>query len=165
MAKMIHSLLTLDKLSIRTEIEQIIKSNAHSIKYGLVLTYNDAVQLVETRSEALRANGRIEIGSETIRKLITAFYYSSYITQQDYADTLHELLEIFYYMKNETLDLIPDDELIGLMRNYYENRCRGSLELLKHRELEKLARNLRFGVPDYANMDDSDDEAQYEEEF
>ncbi|TEB05559.1 hypothetical protein Psch_02600 [Pelotomaculum schinkii] len=161
----LHSLLPFDILSTRTEIEQIIKCNEHSTQYGLVLTYNDAVQLVETRSEALRENGRIEIGSETIRKMITTFYHSSYINQQDYADTLNELLEIFYYMKNETLDLISDDELIELMRNYYENRCRGSLELLKHRELEKLARNLRFGVPDYANMDESDDEVLDEEEF
>lgn len=164
MSKMTHSLLKLDNLAKHTEIEQIMKYNDHSAQYGLTLTYHDAIQLVETRSEALRDNGRIEIGSKVTGKLIAAFCRSPFINKQDYAEILTELLEIFYYMKNETLDLIPDDELIDLMRTYFDNRCKGSLELLKHREMETLARNLRFGVPDYADMDEPADEIPYEED-
>ena len=164
MLNMMTSLAQLDILSKCTSVKKIMETNERSIKYGLILSQTDAIELVEARSEALCANGRIEIGSATIEKIIDAFCNSSYIIQQDYTNTLHELLEIFYYMKNETLDLISDDELIELMKNYFESRCRGSLELLKDRELEKMARNLRYGLPDYSNMDEEDEQLD-EEEF
>lgn len=152
--------LSLDKLSTHSAIAEIIKTNEKSLEYGLVLTQNDAVQLVETRRIALNANGRIEVGSATIGKIIDEFYDSAFINQGDYAEILQDLLELFYYMKNETLELISDDELIELMKDYFEHRCQGSLDLLKHRELEKLARNLRFGVSEYAKVSED-----YEEDY
>jgi hypothetical protein len=164
MLKPIPLLMPLDKLSRHLAVEEIVELNEKSSRHGLSLTHLDAAQLVEARGETLRAVGRIEIGGSTIGKLIEAFCDSSYINQQDYADTLHQLLEVFYYMKNETLDLVSDDELIGLMKAYFETRCRGSLELLKDRELERLARNLRFNVADYTNMSELDDWSQDEEE-
>ena len=75
------------------------------------------------------------------------------------------MIEIFYYFKNETLDLIGDDELIELMRDYYENRCKGSLELLKYRELEKLSKNIRYGITDYADLGSDTNEESEEEDF
>jgi hypothetical protein len=161
---MIPSFLSLDKLSNYAVAEQIVEFNEKSKKYGLVLTHTDALQLVETRSRSLLENGRIEIGSGTLIKIIDAFYDSVFIMQEDYSDTLNELLEIFYYFKNETLELISDEELIDLMKDYFENRCKGSLELLKDRELEKLANNLRFGVADYSNMNDPEDSDPEDEE-
>jgi len=164
MADLTLSLLSLDTLTKNALTEQILKSNEYTAQYGLALTYADAVQLVEARSEFLRENGRIEIGNVTIDKIIDAFCDSSFISQEDYADTIASLLEIFYDMKNETLDLIADDELIELMKYYFEIRCKGSLEQLHHRELEKLARNLRFNVVDYANMDEFDTELYFGED-
>jgi len=158
------SFIQLDTLLNKGVVEEILKTNEYSTRYGLILTHADAIELVETRNEALYANGRIEISSATIEKIIDAFCNSSYITQQDYASTLHELLETFYYMKNETLDSLPDDELIELMKNYFENRCKGSLELLKGREMEKLARNIRYGIPDYNNVEEKEDTPDDEEE-
>lgn len=52
----------------------------------------------------------------------------------NYVETLHELIEIFYFYKNETLDLISDDELIKFMKNSFDGKCQGSLELLSGRE-------------------------------
>ena len=164
MLNMIPSFLSLDKLSNYAVVEQIVKLNEKSRQYGLLLSPTDALQLVETRSRSLLENGRIEIGGETLIKIIDAFYDSSFIMQDDYSDTLNELLEIFYYVKNETLELISDDELIEHMKNYFENRCKGSLDLLKDRELEKLANNLRYGVTDYSNMEEPDEQDPYEEE-
>ena len=164
MLNIIPSFLSLDKLSNYAVVEQIVKLNEKSRQYGLLLSPTDALQLVETRSRSLLENGRIEIGGETLIKIIDAFYDSSFIMQDDYSDTLNELLEIFYYVKNETLELISDDELIEHMKNYFENRCKGSLDLLKDRELEKLANNLRYGVTDYSNMEEPDEQDPYEEE-
>ena len=78
----------------------------------------------------------------------------------NYAETLHELTEIFYFYKNETLDLMSDDELIKFMKNSFDGKCQGSLELLSERELANMARNLRYGYP----PDYSEDLEEYEED-
>ena len=164
MLSIVPSFLSLDKLSNYAVVEQIVALNEKSKQHGLLLSSTDAIQLIETRSRALLENGRIEIGGETLIKIIDTFYDSSFIMQDDYSDTLNELLEIFYYVKNETLELISDDELIKHMKDYFENRCKGSLDLLKDRELEKLANNLRYGVRDYSNMEEPDEQDPDEEE-
>ena len=63
----------------------------------------------------------------------------------NYEETLYELLEIFYYYKNETLDLIGDDYLVKYMKSAFDGIWQGSLELLSGRELYMSARNLRYG--------------------
>jgi len=143
-----------------TSIEQkqaeneIIKCNEFTADYGLVLTSHQAVELVETRSFALGANGRIEFGGGVIDKIIKEFCDSPYISMNNYVDTLHELIKIFYYYKNEILDLLSDDDLIKFMKESFNGICRGSIELLTDRELEKMANNLRYG----RDLDYSDDE-------
>ncbi|MEA4920424.1 MAG: DUF6323 family protein [Clostridiaceae bacterium] len=126
---------------------EIMKCNDYTERYGLILTFEQAVELAETRSFALGSNGRIEIGGGVIDKIIQEFCDSPYISLHDYADILHELIEIFYYYKNETLDLISDDDLISFMKSAFDGVCQGSLELLSGRELNRLAENLRFGLP------------------
>lgn len=140
-------------LSDQSSTVKILSLNEKTEQYGLFLTPADATALMQTRTEALSANGRIEVGSGTVAKLIDAFYDSSFINQRDYTAIMHDLIDMFYYSKNETMDLISDDDLIEFMKNCFEYRCMGSLELLKGRELEKLADNLRRGVRDYKNMD------------
>jgi len=126
-------------------LREILGRNGQSARYGLALSQRQAAELIETRSAALKDNGRIEFGGGTIEKIIAAFCDSPYIMSADYAETLHELVEIFYYYKNETLDQIGDDELIRIMKKSFDGVCRGSLELLYGRELDRLARDLRGG--------------------
>jgi hypothetical protein len=143
-------------------VMEVIKCNDYTHRYGLTLTEAQAMALVETRAAALRDNGRIEFGGGAVDKLIREFCDSPYLSQQCYADTLHELTEIFYAYKNETLDLLSDEELIRHMKIFFDGSCQGSLELLKSRELYKLARNLRYGRP--TDDDNFDDEEEYDEE-
>ncbi|MFA6807858.1 MAG: DUF6323 family protein [Eubacteriales bacterium] len=43
------------------------------------------------------------------------------------------------------------------MKNYFDGKCQGSQELLAVRELNKMARNLRFGYdPDYSESAEYD---------
>lgn len=135
-------------------INEVVKCNRFTEQYGLRLTETQAKELVETRSFALNQTGRIEFGGGAIDKVIKAFCDSPYISMRNYAETIHELVEIFYYYKNETLDMISDDDLIKFMRDSFDNICQGSLELLAGRELYKLARKLRFGS-DYSDYEDS----------
>ncbi len=138
-------------------VGEIVKCNDLTARYGLVLTHAQAIALVETRADSLRDNGRIELGGGVVDKLIKEFCDSPFISASNYAEILHELIRLFYYYKNEALDLITDDDLIKFMKTAFDGVCQGSLDLLAHRELEQMAKNLRFGLPaDY--MEDDGDE-------
>lgn len=136
----------------------ILRCNALTEKYGLKLTAQQAAELVETRSSSLKETGRIEFGGGVIDKIIKRFCDSLYLSQYDYAETLHELTRLFYTFKNETLDLLGDDDLIGLMRKSFD-KCSGSLDLLANRELEAMAHNIRYGYgPEYRDTDPEETE-------
>jgi len=146
-------------------VAEIEKFNELTSWYGLVLSHNEAIELVETRSLSLRNNGRIEFGGGVINIILYEFCDSPYISMYNYAETINELVEIFYYYKNETLDLMSDDDLIKFMKNSFDGICQGSLELLSGRELAHMACNLRYGyAPDYLEneeCDEEDEDGQY----
>jgi hypothetical protein len=122
---------------------EILKTNQQSQQYGLELTPIQAMELLQVRHRVLKSLGRVELGVDVIKKIIAAFCSSPYIHAFEYAGILGELVETFYYMKNETRDLISDDDLISVMRELFDNQSRGSLELLRYRDLEEYARQLR----------------------
>ena len=126
----------------------ILACNKKTAVYGLALTAQQAAALVSTRADSLKKTGRVEFGSGVIDKLILAFCDSPYISQANYEDTLHELIDLFYEFKNETSDRIGDDALIGYMKKEFNGGCRGSLELLASDALPSLTRRLneRYGA-------------------
>lgn len=144
---------------------EIINCNQKTSRYGLTLSQADALELVATRSEALSNYGRIEFSGGIISKLILSFSNSPFLTKHNYIATLSDLIETFYYFKNETLDEISDDDLISLMKKYFDHRCQGSVELLQNRELEVLARNVRYGISDYEDIYKDTEESFDEEGF
>lgn len=125
----------------------LMKCNEFTQKYGLMLSPDQAVALVERRGKALSTSGRVEFGGGVTEKLIRAFCDSPFFGQYEYTDTIAALLDIFYTFKNETLDLITDDALIASMERAFNGSCSGSLELLEERELPLMAENLRRGLP------------------
>lgn len=125
--------------------DEILRTNEVSQKYGLTLSAAEAREIVEARGHVLQSYGRVELDMGVTRKLIGSFCTSPFINQEDYPSTLKELQEIFYYMKNETEDRLGDDELIGILKDFFENDCGGSIELLQGRELEAFARKMRCG--------------------
>lgn len=137
---------------------QIVAHNKTSSRYGLSLTQAEAVELVATQSRSLADTGRVSFGGGVIEKLIDAFCDSPYLSQHDWTMVLNELVELFYYMKSETADTLGDDELIQTMKRWFDGRCGGSLELLAGRELEELARRIRFGGQGDICLSDEDEE-------
>ncbi len=117
--------------------------NAYSSNFGLSLSETEIAELVTCRAEALRTAGRIEFGGGILPKLIQAFCDSPYIYQDNYADTLAELEEAFYYFKTEAMDRFSDDELIEYMVKVFNGRAQGSAEYLSGTSLEALARYAR----------------------
>lgn len=153
-------------LAKKQAVDEILKCNEYTIEYGLGLTHKQAIELVEERSRCLKENGRVELGGGIIHKIINEFCDSPYIHRGNYEETLHFLLSMFYYYKSESLDTVTDDDLICYMHKSFDGVCQGSLELLGSRELERMAKNIRFGyAQDYSEDEDLKDEADEEDEY
>ena len=137
---------------------EVQKCNEKTLEYGLKLSAEDINIILQTRKESLIKTGRIEVGGELIQKIILTFCDSPYISQYNYIETIDDIIETFYYYKNETMDEIGDEDLINLMKNYFDNECQGSLDLLKYKYLDNIAHNIKYGVTDYLNMNEDKDE-------
>ncbi len=125
--------------------QSVQKTNEYTSKFGLSLTDADTQMLLNERKFALSEQERVEFGEGILPRLIFAFCDSPYVYQDNYADTIGRLQEIFYMYKNETLDELSDDELITAMKEMFEGVCQGSLDFLEETCLERLARGIRFG--------------------
>ncbi len=125
-------------------VAEIERCNTFTARFSLTLSHCDAIELVETQARALKNNGRIEFSGGVIIKLISQFYDSPYVNRDNYTETLHDLLETFYYFKNETGDLISDDNLIEYMKERFNDHNQGSVELLGQ-DLVYLVRQVRCG--------------------
>ena len=123
--------------------QEVRECNEYSENFGLVLSESEIAELVSCRAEALRASGRIEFGGGILPKLILAFCDSPYINQDNYADTIAELQEAFYWFKTEAMDRFSDEELIEFMVKVFNGRAQGSAEYLSGTSLEALARYAR----------------------
>ena len=139
---------TLDTISgslmERQTVDRILACNEEIRKYGLVLTEQQALALVETRTNALKENKRIELNGGIVDKLILAFCDSPYIEKDTYTDVLQELIYLFYDLKNNTWDTVPDDDIIQLLKSTFNTRCHGSLELLSGEAL-RLSEHIHCG--------------------
>ena len=137
-------LSSLDLLLKDILFNEIMQLNDKSRKYGLILSAEDAREIIEARNRILRSYGRVEMDNSVTKKLILSFCDSPFINQEDYAIIINELQEIYYYLKNETEDLMGDDELLQIMKELFNTACGGSRELLAGRELDTLVRNLKY---------------------
>ena len=124
----------------QAEIANIKNCNEYTSKYGVVLSDNQISNILERRKETLKETGRIELRVGIIDKLIKEFCDSPYVNQENFAETLYELIEIFYEYKNETMDLITDDELLAFMKKSFDGICQGNLEYLSGTILYKMRR-------------------------
>lgn len=129
------------------EIASIKKCNEYTTQYGLILSDDQINNLLERRKDTLKETGRIEFREGIIDKLIKEFCDSPYINQENYAETLYELIEMFYEYKNETMDLITDDELIEFMKRSFDGICQGDLEYLSGTVMYRMRENLLSGKP------------------
>lgn len=126
----------------KKQADALLERNGETAAHGLRLTPQQALALAQTQTVTLRKTGRIELGDGVAPKLAAAFCDSPYVTKENYEETLHELIELFYGFKNETYDVVGDDALIGYMKRAFDGECRGSLELLSGSVLPALARKL-----------------------
>lgn len=150
--------LTVQSANKAAAAEELRECNAFTGQFGLTLTERQIQALAEKRVEALNSTGRVEFGSGITKKLIREFCDSPYIMQENYEEAILELLDSFYYFKNESEDRISDDELIAFMRRHFDTTCQGSMEYLSGTTLEDLCRNTRYGY-------ETDDKDRYGRPF
>lgn len=126
-------------------VNSILSCNEETCQYGLILTAEQEHALVLSRNQSLKASGRIELGGGVIEKLIQSFADSPYINSENYEETLHRLIDIFYSFKSDTWEAVSDDQLIEFMKDAFDGSCRGSLELMEAREMAQLSSHIHSG--------------------
>lgn len=155
----------------KRQLASLLDRNSRTAVFGLTLTENDAKLLLSERKTTLRQQERLEFGAGILPALIDAFCDSAYITQENYIETLIELQDIFYEFKNESLDLLTDNELLSFMARQFEEVCFGDMEYLRSTCLERFCRAIRRGDPllekerdEYSLSDDRNPYTNLEEE-
>ena len=133
----------LSLLSEKNQMVCVMDTNQYTQRFGLMLSEQEAELLVKEQTEVLKEQQRIEFGKGVLEQLIFAFCDSNFISQDNYAETIQRLQEIFYLYKNESMDELTDDELIEFMREAFDGKCQGSLDYLEDTCLEEFAREIR----------------------
>ena len=133
----------------QTWIKQVQETNQYTEKFGLTLSEEDTMLLLTEKNITLKAERRVEFGQSILPQIIYAFCDSSYLSQNNYVETLVRLQEIFYLYKNEMQDEITDDELVHFMKEQFETVCYGDLDYLEGTCLDVFAQAIRAGYRGY----------------
>lgn len=141
----------------KKEVLRVLNCNDKSEEFGLSLTQEEAKELMVCRRETLKEQRRVEFGEGILPQLIEAFCDSQYIEQAEYVATLEELQSIFYLYKNESADMLTDEELITFMREQFEGVCYGSVEYLSETCLARFAQGIRGGNREYTKSKQGDE--------
>lgn len=131
------------------ELTELISCNEKTERFGLCLDREEAYELIVCRNESLKKYQRVEFGSGILDKLIFAFCDSAYINQDNYVETIKRLQDIFYEYKNESGDLLTDEELLNFMVEQYEEVCFGDADYLESTCLNRFAAAIRAGYDGY----------------
>lgn len=122
---------------------KILDTNSKSAEYGLTLSRQDAEMILKADLNALSEQDRINFGESIVPIIIEKFMHSSYIAPSEYAETIAGLIDIFYEVKEESYDLLTDEEIIDVMYSFFEKESGGSLEVLQNRDMDLLCRKIR----------------------
>lgn len=149
---MLEDLFNISKVGNDTS-EKLMLLNEKIMRYGIVLTQKQAELIASAEREHISETERIVFGEAASVGIVKKFARSSFADESDFAETAAELVGIFYTIKEETDDGIPDSELIEMMFDCFENMCGGSLEMLSGRGVEAICDAVRSGkeLPESAN--------------
>ena len=147
-----NQLTTVDILALASQKEQmaaLTKTNGYTEQFGLILSEEDAAELLAERSNALKEQRRVEFGEGILPRIIYEFCDSDFMEQDTYVETLARLQEIFYLFKGEAMDELTDGELLAFMRQQFDEICFGDLDYLESTCLKKFADAVRAGYRGY----------------
>lgn len=125
-----------------TQENEILDLNEKSQVYGLTLNKEDVKEIINSRDNTLKNYGRIELDIGITKMIIENLYKSQYTDKDDYVYAINDLHEVFYYLKNETLDQISDIEIIDIIDEVYNN-CSGRIDIVQEK-CEEFAKSYRL---------------------
>lgn len=146
------------------DVQMLISCNEKTETFGLALTPEDAKELVIRKNTSLKKHKRVEFDEGILPQLVFQFCDSQYINQEEYLETLTRLQDIFFLFKNESEDLLTDDELLNFMYEQFETICYGDLDYLEGTCLERFAAAVRAGYRDYRRTDGRNVYEEFSEE-
>ena len=127
-----------------TQENEILDLNEKSQIYGLTLNKEDVKEIINSRDNTLKNYGRIELDIGITKMIIENLYKSQYTDKDDYVYAINDLHEVFYYLKNETLDQISDIEIIEIIDEVYNN-CSGRIDIVQEK-CEEFAKSYRWNL-------------------
>lgn len=107
---------------------------------ALVLTRAQALQLLETRREALRREGLVEWGEGILPQLAKQFAHSAYLDRQTYAESLERLAALFYHCRAQAGERVTDECILEFLSTRFEGVCGGDFERLEELAQERFCR-------------------------
>lgn len=107
---------------------------------ALVLTRAQALQLLETRREALRREGLVEWGEGILPQLAKQFAHSAYLDRQTYAESLERLAALFYHCRAQAGERMTDEHILEFLSTRFEGVCGGDFERLEELAQERFCR-------------------------
>ena len=139
------SVFSLTAVNDKKLVLDLVEASVFAETHGLFITAQIAEDIAASRREALKNNGRVELRSDAIIRLTRAFSGSCYIEQSQFAHIIGEIIDLFYYIKNETENIVSDDDLISEMLETFDETCHGDIENMQSKGLEKILRRVKFG--------------------
>lgn len=137
--------LSVNTLAERNLVNNLLEINSTTQRHGLIVTEIIAKEIAEARRQSLKDNDRVDFSSDTTARLVKAFSESYYITQETFSETIAEIIELFYFLKNEINDVLSDDDMISEMLIVFNETCFGVMEIMQSKGVEKIIRKYRFG--------------------
>lgn len=132
-------------LSMQKRCDSIMAMADIAAENGLKITVKDAEFIAEAEEIAVAEQQRVEIGTGAAALITEKFIRSAYVTQESFAETIAALVDIFYEAKEESFDMLSDDEIADIMFYFFEHVSEGSTELLQGRDMEEFCRSIRNG--------------------
>lgn len=117
---------------------QLACCNDASKKYGLTLTREDMEALEQQHIELLKRTERVEFGQSSVVQLVEGFAASPYMQQDEYAENLEDLQEVFYDLRERAGADVFDEEIIDGMRLLFDGDAGGSVEMLANCSLDEI---------------------------
>ena len=119
-------------------INEVKELNKETIKYGLVLSDFEIRDLVNNKNNVLKSVGRIEMDKSAVTLIISEFCKSSYISSEEWANVVNEIITLFYNVRSEISDNVSDFDLVKFMYNIFENKVHGVVELLSDEVMNEV---------------------------
>lgn len=118
---------------------------------GCNLSNREVEEVVRTEAACLTESGRICFGEGVPARLIRAFSDSAYFAG-DVANTLMDLVESFYEMRDDLPAQVTDQEIVEALREYFDGEAAGDVGLAF--SLSKDSLSSCEGIPAYEIADE-----------